>query len=81
MDEIIIESDPGFCYSIELLVKCHDWLADRRGAGELVRAHARLGPFPGIALAAGLPALVCLCVRRDLSEAAGADGAIEVYAI
>ena len=23
MDEIIIESDRGFCYSIELLVKCH----------------------------------------------------------
>jgi dolichol-phosphate mannosyltransferase len=23
MDEIMIESDPGFCYSIELLVKCH----------------------------------------------------------
>ena len=27
MDEIVIESDRGFCYSIELLVKCHrlDW--------------------------------------------------------
>jgi dolichol-phosphate mannosyltransferase len=23
MDEIVIESDSGFCYSIELLVKCH----------------------------------------------------------
>ena len=23
MDEIVIESDRGFCYSIELLVKCH----------------------------------------------------------
>ena len=39
IDEIEIESERGFCYSIELLVKCHRLrLADRRGAGPLVRA-------------------------------------------
>src|SRR6185437_5125685 len=53
-------------------------LANRRGAGELVRAHARLKPLPGIALAAGLSALVCLCIRHDLSQATGADGAVKV---
>ena len=34
IDTIAVESDRGFCYSIELLVKCHrlGW-RDRRGAG------------------------------------------------
>ncbi len=42
MDDIAIESDRGFCYSIELLVKTHrlGW-RDRRGAGQLVRAQTR----------------------------------------
>jgi hypothetical protein len=30
LDEIAVESDRGFCYSIELLVKCH-WLGWRIG--------------------------------------------------
>jgi dolichol-phosphate mannosyltransferase len=34
MDEIVIESDSGFCYSIELLVKCHrlGWQIDEAPA-------------------------------------------------
>ena len=74
MDEIAIESDRGFCYSIELLVKCHrlGWQIGEVPANWFERS-ARLKPLPGAALAAGLPALVCLCVRHDLSQAAGAD--------
>jgi len=33
LDQIVIESDRGFCYSIELLVKCH-------------RLHWRIGEVP-----------------------------------
>ncbi len=41
MDEIAIESDQGFCYSIELLVKCHrlGWRIGEVPAQWFERAH------------------------------------------
>jgi dolichol-phosphate mannosyltransferase len=41
MDEIVIESDRGFCYSIELLVKCHrlGWRIGEVPARWFERAH------------------------------------------
>ncbi len=41
MDEIVVESDRGFCYSIELLVKCHrlGWRIGEVPARWFQRAH------------------------------------------
>ncbi len=41
IDEIPVESDRGFCYSIELLVKCHrlGWRIDEVPANWIERAH------------------------------------------
>ena len=41
LNEITIESDRGFCYSLELLVKCHrlDWLIGEVPARWFQRAH------------------------------------------
>jgi hypothetical protein len=41
MDRIVIESDQGFCYSIELLVKCHrlGWRIGETPARWYERAH------------------------------------------
>ena len=41
MDEIVVESDQGFCYSIELLVKCHrlGWRIGEVPAQWFERAH------------------------------------------
>ena len=41
MDEIVVESDRGFCYSIELLVKCHrlGWRIGEIPAQWFERAH------------------------------------------
>ncbi len=47
-------------------------LAHRRGAGALVRAHARQQPLPCHQMAAELSALVLLCFRHDLSAAPAA---------
>jgi dolichol-phosphate mannosyltransferase len=41
MDDIVVESDRGFCYSIELLVKCHrlGWRVDEVPARWFEREH------------------------------------------
>jgi hypothetical protein len=41
MDDIVVESDRGFCYSIELLVKCHrlGWRIGEVPARWFERAH------------------------------------------
>src|SRR6187401_1607791 len=48
-------------------------LADRRSAGALVRACARLQPVSGNKVAAGLPALVPLRFCHELSPPAGGN--------
>jgi glycosyltransferase involved in cell wall biosynthesis len=66
IEQIAVESDQGFCYSIEL----DDW----RGAGTLDRAPARRQPLSGSQVASGLSALVWLRFRHDLSASPARDG-------
>ena len=72
MDEIAIESDRGFCYSIELLVKCHrlGWRIGEVPARWFQRTHGEKS-VSGDKMAAGLPALVRLRVCHNLSDAVG----------
>ena len=68
IDEIAVESDSGFCYSIELLVKCHrlgwpigevpiEWY-ERTAGQSRFRVHE---------MASQISALVFLRVRDDLA--------------
>jgi glycosyltransferase involved in cell wall biosynthesis len=72
IDGVKVESDQGFCYSIELLVKAR--LADCRGAGKVVRTLARDEPLPRVDLVAGLSALVQICLRHQLSAPVAGHG-------
>ncbi len=75
LDDIVIESDRGFCYSIELLVKCH-----RLGwpIGEVpARWCARHEPVSGHQMAAVLSALVLLRLCHDIFSAAAAYRTVE----
>ena len=78
IERIAVESDQGFCYSIELLVKAHRlgwrigevpvrWFERRHGASR----------FQVIQVASGLSALVCLRLRHHLSASAAGDGRAE----
>ena len=69
IDSIVIESDRGFSYRVELLVKCHRlgwpiaevparWIERRRG-----------NPLPRLALATRVFALVWLRLRHQLRRA------------
>jgi len=65
----------AFCYGIELLVKCH-WLGWRSGEVP-VRWFERAGGIPGHNVAASIYALVCLCVRHNISQSVSEYGAPE----
>jgi len=67
IEDLQVESDQGFTYSIELLVKAHrlGWRIGE-GAGAVVRAKARHQPLPRAEMAAGLSAMVWLRLRHDL---------------
>ena len=69
---VVIESDQGFCYSIELLVKCHrlGWPVAEVPARWFERK-AGPEPVPRSELAAGLSALVRLRLRHHLFAPAG----------
>jgi dolichol-phosphate mannosyltransferase len=82
LDEVTIESDRGFCYSIELLVKCHrPRLAHRRSAGALVSARARIQSISGDTMVAPLSALVRLRVCDNLSDAPGGKRAPQAHGL
>ena len=67
VDDIAIESDDGFLLRDRITGEMPPArLAYRRGAGAVDRAPAGNEPLPGGEMAAGLSALVSLCVRHDI---------------
>ena len=70
IEQITVESDQGFTYSIELLVKAHrlGWRIGEVPA-LLVRAQARHQPVSRAKVAAGVSAMVRLRLRHDVPAA------------